>query len=88
MNLFTLMGGFVFGILTSIIFLPYVTFNFWHAKARAILITVCSVITVLLFSMILFLFHMFQPIGVGSKNSPDCIIDNKCDAQSKFLDFL
>jgi len=53
-------GGFAFGVVSGVIFLPYITFGKWDARRKRILIYIC---TVLLFFMFLMSFLTFYLIG-------------------------
>ena len=56
---FAQLGGYLFGLVSSIVFLPYVSFGVWHARARLILVAVCIP---LLFVMILVSIVMFYTV--------------------------
>ena len=62
MNLFTQIGGFIFGVASSIVFLPYVTFNHWHKRARLALIIIFTIVLVIMYAVLIFFFHMYQPV--------------------------
>lgn len=53
-------GGFVFGVVSGVIFLPYITFGKWDARRKKIFIYVC---TFLIFFMFLMSFLTFYHIG-------------------------
>jgi len=55
------LGGFCFGLVSSVVFLPYVSFGKWHARARKILLFIC--VPLLLF-MILVGIIMFYTVQV------------------------
>lgn len=58
---FAQLGGFLFGGVASIVFLPYVTLGKWHQRARWLLVGICAP---LLFFMILVAIIMFYTVQV------------------------
>jgi len=57
----------------ALICLPYVTFNYWHAKARLIIVLVASAMVVLLLTAILLTFYSLQPLSIGVLQYLNCI---------------
>lgn len=54
------LGGFIFGILSAIIFLPYITFGQLHARRRRILVFVTVPIMFFLYLLLLMIFYLIQ----------------------------
>lgn len=87
-NQFVQLTGFVLGILTAIVCLPYITFNSWHAKRRIILI--CFSLTLLL-GLIFgswIVFYQLQPSTIGILQYINCIsyTEHFCDEEYITLD--
>lgn len=55
------MSGFVFGLFTAVIFLPYITFNHWYTKARVILTCLAGAVLLVMIIFMLIAFYKLQP---------------------------
>ena len=59
---FELLGGLIFGILMSILLLPYVTFGRWHAARRRLLVLVSAPIILVTSVFIFYMFYHVQTL--------------------------
>jgi hypothetical protein len=53
-------GGFCFGVVSGIIFLPYVTFGEWDLARKRILLIVCMPLLLLMIVMAFVVFYVLQ----------------------------
>jgi membrane associated rhomboid family serine protease len=75
-------GGFAFGIVSGIVFLPYITFGKWDARRKKILLYVCIP---LLFIMFLMAFVVFYLIG-NTRWCESCHYFNCIVWSAKYID--
>eukprot|EP00039_Didymoeca_costata_P029346 m.24283 g.24283 ORF g.24283 m.24283 type:complete len:617 (+) comp7591_c0_seq4:17-1867(+) len=61
-------GGFVFGVLAGIIFLPYLTFGAWDSLRKRLFLCICIPVTLSLFFVLLLIFYEIQ----GTEFCPSC----------------
>ena len=57
---FAQLGGFLFGFVSSIVFLPYVSFGVWHARARLFLVAVCIPLLLVMILVGIIMFYTVQ----------------------------
>lgn len=81
------LGGFIFGLLAGVIFLPYITFNYWHSTARVILICLSVTLLITAFSSLLAAFYIFQVHEFGAVSYFDCLpfLSELCHSNSSKL---
>lgn len=72
----------------AVICLPYITFEGWHKHARVFLVLLFSFIILALLTLTAFIYFVVQPIGLGTDNSPECVLENKCSSKVSALDLL
>ena len=60
---FELLGGFIFGVLLGIIFLPYITFGTLNIVVRLIAVVISISLVIVLFILILYSFYYVQTIA-------------------------
>ncbi len=80
-----IVGGLLFGTLTSMAVLPYITFGKWDAYQKKILMAATVPVTVVLFSLVLYLVYEVQN---ASDNCSACrhfncasYTDSNCDIE-------
>jgi membrane associated rhomboid family serine protease len=66
-------GGFIFGILASIIFLPYITFGKWDYRRKRVLLYISGPILLSLFFGLLLTFYLVQDAGCPWCKSMNCL---------------
>jgi hypothetical protein len=54
------LGGFCFGLVASVVFLPYVTLGKWHARARFLLLVVCVPLLLVMIVVGIVMFYAVQ----------------------------
>eukprot|EP00048_Salpingoeca_helianthica_P024727 m.34874 g.34874 ORF g.34874 m.34874 type:complete len:834 (-) comp9557_c0_seq2:88-2589(-) len=60
LNNFSHLGGFLFGFLAAIVFLPYITFGKWDVARKLTMVIVCFIGLVVIFVLALLLFYLIQ----------------------------
>eukprot|EP00041_Stephanoeca_diplocostata_P038413 m.1514184 g.1514184 ORF g.1514184 m.1514184 type:complete len:124 (+) comp25214_c0_seq77:2092-2463(+) len=53
-------GGFAFGIVSGIVFLPYITFGKWDARRKKLLLIVCIPLLIIMLLMAVLTFYVIQ----------------------------
>lgn len=53
-------GGFCFGVVSGIVFLPYVTFGDWDLRRKRILVAVCAPLLLLMIILAFVTFYKLQ----------------------------
>lgn len=83
-NQYVHMSGFVFGLFTAVIFLPYITFNHWYTKARVILTCLAGAVLLVMIIFMLIAFYKLQPHVPDYLSYVNCIPFTKllCPAKS------
>jgi len=54
------LGGFCFGAVSGVVFLPYITFGAWDARRKKILLWICGPLLLLMFITAILLFYLVQ----------------------------
>eukprot|EP00043_Microstomoeca_roanoka_P010690 m.101370 g.101370 ORF g.101370 m.101370 type:complete len:131 (-) comp14972_c4_seq3:64-456(-) len=57
---FAQVGGFIFGMVAAVVFLPYVTFGKFDAVKKGVLLCICIPLLILLLALCLILFYEIQ----------------------------
>eukprot|EP00035_Acanthoeca_spectabilis_P006856 m.130011 g.130011 ORF g.130011 m.130011 type:complete len:961 (+) comp13696_c0_seq1:200-3082(+) len=70
---FAQLGGFVFGILASIVFLPYITFGKWDYRRKRVLLYISGPILITLFLSMLIMFYLVQDADCQWCKSINCV---------------
>jgi membrane associated rhomboid family serine protease len=53
-------GGFVFGVVSGIVFLPYITFGKWDARRKTLLLMLCIPLLLIMILMAWLTFYLIQ----------------------------
>ncbi len=53
-------GGFCFGAVSGIVFLPYITFGKWDARRKRILLLLCIPLLMIMFIVAFVMFYLIQ----------------------------
>ena len=71
---FSNVGGFLFGLVSSVIFLPYITFGKWDYKRKRILLAICVPVLIVAFviCLVFFLNLTTSAFAAGYANTFDC----------------
>eukprot|EP00038_Savillea_parva_P007140 m.168020 g.168020 ORF g.168020 m.168020 type:complete len:1180 (+) comp12910_c0_seq1:289-3828(+) len=69
---FAQLGGFVFGAISSVVFLPYVTLGTWHRRARLFLLVVCVPLLLFMFVAVFVIFYSVQVANCTWCSSFNC----------------
>eukprot|EP00730_Choanoeca_flexa_P002496 TRINITY_DN11070_c0_g2_i2.p1 TRINITY_DN11070_c0_g2~~TRINITY_DN11070_c0_g2_i2.p1 ORF type:complete len:657 (+),score=76.79 TRINITY_DN11070_c0_g2_i2:955-2925(+) len=81
---FAHVGGFVFGLLSGIVFLPYVTFGAWDRFRKRLLLLICIPVMLILLVVLLVIFYRVQ----NSNFCPGCEIIQCVEYTDGFCDNL
>lgn len=79
------MGGFGFGVLSAIVFLPYITFGKWDAARKRTLLVICLPAIVAGFVIFLSIFYTNKLRKCAWCEVFDCVdfVDNFCADNSQ-----
>ena len=67
-------GGFVTGLLTAFIFLPYIVFGEWHLRRRRLILALAAPLLFALFCLLLLVFYKIQnPDSCKACQAINCI---------------
>lgn len=70
-------GGLIFGVVSGIVFLPYITFGKWDATRKKILLYICVPLLLLLMVMAILVFYRLT-------NTSFCAVINRTKSDGTF----